>query len=70
MSSNRTHGDLHSIDCPHCGKEIRDLWDHDHVDPGMEIECEGCGGKSVVEDRTVTITLRALAKADTGEGAS
>jgi DNA-directed RNA polymerase subunit RPC12/RpoP len=66
-SRSRTHGDLYSIDCPHCGEEICDLWDLGHVDDGMEIECEHCGGKSVVEDREVTITLRGLAKTDASE---
>jgi predicted SprT family Zn-dependent metalloprotease len=67
VSSKRTYGDLNSIDCPHCGREICNLWDHDHVDCGDEFECDRCGGEFVVEDREVTITLRAVAKVDAGE---
>lgn len=62
MSDKRTHGDLNAIDCPHCGKCIRDLWDLGHVDRDQEIECEHCGGKCVVEDRSVEITLRQVTK--------
>lgn len=58
--ADRTHGNLYSVPCPHCGEEIRDLWDYEHVDVGKEIECERCRGKSVVEDRTVEITLCGL----------
>lgn len=65
--NERTYGDLYSIDCPHCGKEICHLWDLGHVEIGQEIECEHCGGRSEVEDRNITITLRSLAKADASE---
>ncbi len=38
-----TFGDTNSVDCPKCGKQIRDLWDYGNslVD-GIEIVCQSC----------------------------
>lgn len=66
MSDKRTYGDPFSIECPHCGEEICDLWDG-NCSINTKVECGDCGGISVIEDYEVTITLRALPKADTSE---
>ena len=39
-----TYGDTSSVDCPKCGKPIRDLWDcGPALLDGIEIECPHCG---------------------------
>jgi len=42
--SNQTFGDTSLIECPYCGKYIRDLWDYGNgLEEDMEIECPHCG---------------------------
>lgn len=58
-----TYGDTSSVDCPKCGKHIRDLWDYgnDLVD-GIEIECPHCEAKiKVLSVETVhEVTLQEI----------
>ena len=45
-----TFGDTSSVDCPKCGKPIRNLWDYGSgLESGMEIECPHC-------EQTVKVT--------------
>jgi DNA-directed RNA polymerase subunit RPC12/RpoP len=61
---NETYGNTSSVDCPECGKPIRDLWDYgnDLVD-GAEIECPHCEAKiKVVSVEIINeVTLREIA---------
>jgi len=38
-----TYGDTNSVDCPKCGKPIRDLWDlGNSLEDGIVINCPHC----------------------------
>lgn len=57
---NRTRGDQYQVECPLCGKNIRDLWDLGNgLHEGAKIDCGACGEEITVEsvDVTVDITL-------------
>lgn len=57
---NRTTGDQYQVECPACGKIIRDLWDlGDGLHDGANIDCGHCGTEVTVEavDITVDVTL-------------
>jgi len=57
-----TRGDQYWIDCPACGKLIRDLWDlGDSLFAGNTTDCPHCGTELTIEevDMTVEVTLSA-----------
>jgi hypothetical protein len=56
----RTTGDQYQVECPACGKIIRDLWDLGAgLCAGAKIDCGHCGTEVEVEavDTTVDVTL-------------
>ena len=56
----RTVGDQYAVECPACGKTIRDLWDlGSGLHEGAQITCEHCGKEVTAEsvDITVDVTL-------------
>lgn len=61
-----TFGDTSRVDCPKCGKPIRDLWDmgNDLVD-GAEIQCPNCD--SAIQVVRVE-TIHEVTLSDTLEG--
>ena len=38
----KTSGDISSVECPACGKRIRDLWDYSGLSEGDVISCPHC----------------------------
>jgi len=66
---NRTTGDQYQVECPACGKIIRDLWDMgDGLHEGAKIDCGHCETEVTVEavDITVDVALVANAQHDAG----
>lgn len=62
---NRTTGDQYNVDCPVCGKDIRDLWDlGSGLCEGAEIECGHCGNTVTVESVDITVDVTLIANKD------
>lgn len=53
-----------SVECPHCGTKISDLWDYNwtHAET-VEVECGECN-KPLTIERHVSVTYRVLEEKD------
>jgi hypothetical protein len=58
----RTTGDHYQVECPACGKIIRDLWDLGaDLCEGAKIDCGHCGEEVTVETIEITVDLTLVA---------